>query len=132
MSDYIRANIKNANTITANVSSQGSISADLTIIPSATTTQKGIIRIATAEEAIEGISNNAAITPNTLRLISNFVFEQAIAKDTWIIEHNLNKYPSVTVVDSANNVVIGSIEYIDENNIIINFNGAFKGKAYLN
>lgn len=61
-----------------------------------------------------------------------FIFEQGIASDTWVINHNLNKKPSVTIVDSADNVVEGAEKYIDENTIEIYFNGAFKGKAYLN
>lgn len=61
-----------------------------------------------------------------------FIFEQGIASDTWVINHNLNKKPSITIVDSADNVVEGAEKYIDENTVEIYFNGAFKGKAYLN
>ena len=61
-----------------------------------------------------------------------FIFEQGIASDIWVINHNLNKKPSITVVDSADNVVEGAEKYIGENTIEIYFNGAFKGKAYLN
>lgn len=61
-----------------------------------------------------------------------YIHEQGIASDVWEINHNLNKYPSVTVVDSGDNVVIGYVTYVDKNNVIVNFNGAFKGKAYLN
>lgn len=62
----------------------------------------------------------------------NFVFIQAIASDTWNIQHSLNKYCSVTVVDSANNVVVGDIQYTDKNNVVISFSAAFTGKAYCN
>lgn len=62
----------------------------------------------------------------------HFVFEQGVASDTWSIEHNLNKYPSVTLVDSAGTQFQGSVEYTDENNCIVYMNGATKGKAYLN
>lgn len=62
----------------------------------------------------------------------HFEFEQGIASDTWIIEHNLGKKPSIMIVDSADNVVEGAERYIDENTIEVRFNGAFKGKAYLN
>ena len=59
-------------------------------------------------------------------------YEQAIAADIWEIQHNMKKYPSVTIIDSANNEVMGAVEYIDNNNLRITFNGAFGGKAYLN
>lgn len=62
----------------------------------------------------------------------NFIYTQSIPLATWNITHNLNKYCSVVVVDSADNVVIGDIQYIDENHVKVTFNGAFSGKAYLN
>ena len=61
-----------------------------------------------------------------------FIYNQATSSDVWEIEHNLDKYPSVTVVDSGGTVVIGEIVYIDKNNIRITFTSAFSGKAYLN
>ena len=61
-----------------------------------------------------------------------FVFEQGVASEVWEVNHKLNKFPSVTVVDTAENIVDGSVEYIDYDNVIIRFNGAFKGKAYFN
>lgn len=62
----------------------------------------------------------------------SFVFEQGIASDVWHIEHNLNKYPAVAVVDSAGNEIISEVTYDDLNNITITMTSAFKGKAYLN
>jgi len=67
-----------------------------------------------------------------LRRADTFVFEQAVASDTWEIEHNLNKFPSVTIVDSAGTVYYPAVQYIDENNVIVTMNGATTGKAYLN
>jgi len=39
---------------------------------------------------------------------------------------------SVTVVNSANEIVIGKVEYIDANEVQISFSAAFSGKAYFN
>jgi hypothetical protein len=63
---------------------------------------------------------------------NTFIFEQAIASDTWIIEHNQDKYPSVTIVDSAGNVFTPAVHYDSENQITVTMNGATTGKAYLN
>ena len=63
---------------------------------------------------------------------STYIHTQGEAAAVWIIEHNLEKYPSVTIVTSAGTVVVGDIMYNNENIITITFNGAFKGKAYLN
>jgi hypothetical protein len=62
----------------------------------------------------------------------SFIYSQLSASKEWNINHNLNKYPSVTVTDSSGNIVIGDITYIDKNNLIINFSSEFSGKAYLN
>lgn len=62
----------------------------------------------------------------------SFVFTQAVASDVWLIKHNLNKCPSVSVVDTGGNIVYGDVEYIDENNVRCRFMSAFSGKAYLN
>ena len=62
----------------------------------------------------------------------NYVYTQRSASDSWDIVHNLNKYPSITVVDSANNTVLGDITYISSNEVNIRFIGAFSGKAFLN
>lgn len=61
-----------------------------------------------------------------------FVFEQGIASDVWEITHNLGKKPSVTVVDTADNVIYPAVQYINENQCVVTFNAGTKGKAYLN
>ena len=61
-----------------------------------------------------------------------YTHTQASASSTWTITHNLNCFPSVTVVDSANTVVVGDIEYISANVVRVTFVAAFGGKAYLN
>ena len=69
---------------------------------------------------------------NTITSDKFYVFEQAMASDTWEVTHGLNKKPSITVVDSAENVVIGAYEYIDNNRVVLRFNSAFVGRAYFN
>ena len=61
-----------------------------------------------------------------------FVFEQAVSSNLWVIQHNLNKKPSITVVDEYDRVIECQKEYLDENTIVLTFNAAFKGCAYLN
>lgn len=62
----------------------------------------------------------------------HFVFSQLTPATTWNIEHPLNKFPSVTVVDSGGSFVVGEITYIDISNVTVTFQSAFAGKAYLN
>lgn len=63
---------------------------------------------------------------------NTYIHIQNQASTRWEIHHNLKKYPSVTVVDSAGTVVIGGVQYIDENYIICTFSHPFSGTAYLN
>jgi hypothetical protein len=62
----------------------------------------------------------------------NFVFEQGVPSTTWTIQHNLNKFPSVTSVNNNKVQMYGEVTYIDENNLTINFSAGFSGKAYIN
>lgn len=82
----------------------------------------------TAGENISIDSNNVISAAGD----KEFIFEQGSVSDKWVITHNLDKYPSVTVEDSAHNIVIGEVYYENSNTLIIRFNGAFSGKAYLN
>jgi len=62
----------------------------------------------------------------------NFVFTQNNPAVTWTITHNLDKFPSVSVVDSANEIVYGEVTYTNTNLLTVTFTAAFSGKAYLN
>lgn len=62
----------------------------------------------------------------------NYLHIQKEASTEWVILHNLNKYPSVSVMDSAGEEVIGSVHYDSTNQVTITFVGAFKGSATLN
>ena len=61
-----------------------------------------------------------------------YSFTQASASSVWTINHNMNKYPAITVVDSSGNVVVGFETYNNNNQITITFSAPFSGKAYLN
>jgi hypothetical protein len=63
---------------------------------------------------------------------NTYIHRQNSPSDVWFISHNLGKLPSVSVVDSAESIVYGDIEYINENSLTVSFIGAFSGKAYLN
>lgn len=61
-----------------------------------------------------------------------FVFTQSSPVSVWTITHNLGRFPSVTVVDSLNQVVVGDVAYTNSNILTITFQEAFAGYAYLN
>ena len=68
---------------------------------------------------------------------ATYTHNQSSTSNTWVITHNLNKYPSVTVIDSADTIVQGTIVYNSANQLTVTFFSgtsalAFSGKAYLN
>ena len=60
-----------------------------------------------------------------------YIHTQAVPSATWTINHNLSGFPVVTIVDSANTVGLGEIEYPNPSQIIVRFSSSFSGKAYL-
>jgi hypothetical protein len=57
---------------------------------------------------------------------------QAIAVDTWIVVHNLEKHPTVAIVDTSGTVIVGDIRYSGLNTLIITFSAVVSGEAYCN
>lgn len=70
--------------------------------------------------------------PSDETATSTYVHSQAVASATWVIAHGLGRYPSVSVVDSALNVVVGDVRYDNTNQVTVTFSAAFGGTAYLN
>jgi hypothetical protein len=67
----------------------------------------------------------------SVNLGGTYVHTQGVASNTWTINHNLEYYPGIEVVDSAGTIVIGNYQYVNVNTIIATFTDPFAGKAYL-
>lgn len=80
---------------------------------------------AAAVAAVNSIVNSGAAD-------RHFAHDQAQAEATWSIDHNMNKYPSVTITDSAGDQVEGEVHYNGLNSLVVSFSAPFAGKAYLN
>lgn len=63
---------------------------------------------------------------------SHHTHDQNTSSATWTVAHNLGKKPSVTIVDSADSILHGQIQYTDLNNLTITLSAPTSGKAYLN
>lgn len=57
---------------------------------------------------------------------------QNSAADVWTIDHELGKFPSVTVMDSAGDEVEGAVSYPSLARVVVRFSAPFSGSAYLN
>lgn len=60
-----------------------------------------------------------------------YTHQQAIPDSIWTILHNLGFNPNVSVVDSAEQQVQGTIKYINLNTLTVEFSFPFSGTAYL-
>jgi hypothetical protein len=80
--------------------------------------------------SVDASGNIIEVTPAVSD--KHFVFTQALPSAAWVIQHNLGKFPSITVVDTANTVVYGEYVFNSINQTTLNFSSAFAGKAYLN
>ncbi len=63
---------------------------------------------------------------------AHYTHTQSSATDQWVVTHNMNKFPSVTIVDDGNNILITEVLYNSANQLTVLFNAAESGKAYLN
>jgi hypothetical protein len=92
-------------------------------IPSATSTPpRGPI-------GLQGVQGTQG--PQGSAAVQSFVHNQGTPSDTWTINHNLGFFPNVSVVDSAGTVVEGDTAWPNSGTIIVSFESAFSGKAYL-
>ena len=58
---------------------------------------------------------------------------QTEVSNSWLIQHNLNFYPNVTILDndSPPRIIEADIRYVDANSVRINMNVSMSGTAYL-
>lgn len=61
----------------------------------------------------------------------SYVHNQSATSDTWVVTHNLGYNPSVTVKDSAGNIIEGDISYNDSSSLTLTFSMGTSGFAYL-
>lgn len=62
----------------------------------------------------------------------HYTHNQGVPALSWVIQHNLEKHPSVTVVDSAGTQVEGHVVHNSVNKATVTFTSQFSGKAYCN
>ncbi len=85
-------------------------------------------------DGVTGATLNYEITDLVAAFADENSYTESVTQNSsvWNLEHNLNRFPVVQVVDTAGSVVIGDIQYVDQNNITITFSAPFQGTAYLN
>lgn len=65
-----------------------------------------------------------------LQSSQSYTHLQSSPSTTWVIPHNLNRYPSaVSVIDSAGTVCVGQVTHDTVNQLTVHFGAAFSGRA---
>ena len=62
----------------------------------------------------------------------HYTHTQNTSASVWVINHNLNKNPAVSIVDTGGNEVEGDVLYVNLNSLTLTFSAPFSGKAYCN
>ena len=70
--------------------------------------------------------------PDVTNIDKTYIHVQNSAANEWNVVHGLGKYPSVSIVDSGYNAVVGEVEYVDLNTVRLRFSASFSGRAYIN
>lgn len=63
---------------------------------------------------------------------ASFTYDQLVPSALWVIDHNLNGFPTPIVIDSGGSVVEGEIAYPTAMRVALSFSGSFAGVAHLN
>ena len=72
--------------------------------------------------------NNITINSNDY----TYEFTQTNPASTWQITHNLNKYPSVTILDSNKERIYAPVNFTNKNSLSIDFSEPVAGTAIMN
>ena len=66
------------------------------------------------------------------RYVIQVIYEIEEPQDTWVIQHDLGKYPSVITFSEDGEIVHGHVVYEDANSIRVTFSESIKGRALIN
>jgi len=97
-----------------------------------TSPQTGNVEITASLSATGTPDNTKFLRGDNVWAKETFEFTQGTPSTNWSIQHDMDKFPSVSVVNNNNVLMYGNITYVDKNNLTINFSAGFSGKAYLN
>lgn len=62
----------------------------------------------------------------------NYYHSQGSPQEEWVIEHNLGKYPAVTVISSAGEQIYCDVTFNSINKVTLRFGSALSGAAFMN
>ena len=100
-------------------------------VPSTVSSGRNIRQIVVTAPGPQGESGVSGLQSDEIIDLVSYVHNQGAASTEWTVNHNLNFYPNVTVYDSANSMVEGTVNHTNQVTLIITFSAAISGKAHL-
>jgi hypothetical protein len=79
----------------------------------------------------QGPAGTAGVAASDVVALVAHTHNQNTPASTWTITHNLNFFPNVTVFDSGESQIEGSVTHINETQLTVSFSAAISGKAHL-
>lgn len=58
--------------------------------------------------------------------------QQFVNESTLVVEHHLDKYPAVQIIDSAGDQIEATIKHIDSDSLVASFSSPFSGSIFCN
>ena len=89
------------------------------------------IVVTVTPQAAPSITVNDIVVSNINQPAIAYHHIQNTPSTTWVINHNLDFYPNITVADSGGSLCEGEITYTSTDSVTVTFSGAFSGNAYL-
>jgi hypothetical protein len=100
-------------------------------VPSSVTSGRYVRQVVVTAPGPQGPGGVDGIQADEIVSLVAYTHNQTAPNSTWTVIHNLNFYPNVTVFDSGESQIEGSVTHIDETRLIITFSSAISGKAHL-
>ena len=98
---------------------------------SSTTSQSGPVGVTAIQRGPSGPQGLQGIQGPVGASTETYVHTQGTPSGTWTINHNLGYHPNISIIDSAGTVVEGDTTWPNAYTIVVSFESAFSGKAYL-
>ena len=99
--------------------------------PSTVSSGRNIRQIVVTTPGPQGEAGVSGLQSDEIINLVSYVHNQGAASAAWTVNHNLNFYPNVTVYDSANSMVEGTVNHTNQVQLKIIFSAAISGKAHL-
>jgi hypothetical protein len=100
-------------------------------VSSTVSSGRNIRQIVVTAPGPQGEAGVSGIQSGEIAELVSYRHLQGSAATVWTVNHNLNFYPNVTVYDSANSMVEGTVSHTNATTLSITFSAAISGKAHL-